>query len=255
MADDEERLPGGNVSGPVVRVGDTVRRARRAAAASVEALLVHLERVGFEHSPRFLGVDDQGRQVLRYAPGTASPDPDDLSTSEVREVGRILAELHGAMGSLPDALARDWAVSVPTGRRDQVVHHDPAPWNLVRGAGAMTWIDFDAAGPGSRLEDLAYAAHGFVPIRRDAERELADRMARLSALVDGYGLDHEGRRELVDTVSRRIDAMYQVLRDGHLAGTQPWSDLWRAGHGDVWSSDASAARELGPPMRRALGVD
>ena len=255
MSHDEELLAGGNVTGPVVRIGDTVRRARTTAAASVEALLVHLERVGFDHSPRFLGVDDQGRQVLRFVPGAASPDPDDLSTSEVRDVGLILSELHNAMASLPDGLSTDWVVAVPTERRDQVVHHDPAPWNLVRGAGTMTWIDFDGAGPGSRLEDLAYAAHGFVPIRRYDDAEVDDRMARLSALVDGYGLDAVERRELVDLMPRRIDAMHRLLRDGHLTGAQPWSDLWDAGHGEVWSSDADAARELDPAMRRALGVD
>jgi hypothetical protein len=38
----------------------------------------------------------------------------------------------------------------------------------VRTATDLTFIDWDGAGPGSRLWDLAYAAHGFVPLSDDA---------------------------------------------------------------------------------------
>ena len=56
------RLPGGNVA-PVYRVGDTVRRSTGPWTPVVHALLRHLERVGFEHAPRVLCVDGDGRQA------------------------------------------------------------------------------------------------------------------------------------------------------------------------------------------------
>nr|WP_026876336.1 hypothetical protein [Jiangella gansuensis] len=48
----------------VVRVGETVRRPVMPWSAAVQALLLHLEAVGFPYAPRFLGLDEHGREVL-----------------------------------------------------------------------------------------------------------------------------------------------------------------------------------------------
>ena len=47
-----------------VRVGDTVRRPAGSSGESVRNLLLHLEAVGFDGAPRYLGTDEQGREVL-----------------------------------------------------------------------------------------------------------------------------------------------------------------------------------------------
>ncbi len=61
--------------GQVVRVGDTVRRPWRATSPATGALLEHLERVGFDGAPRFLGRDEDGREVLSYVDGEAAIEP------------------------------------------------------------------------------------------------------------------------------------------------------------------------------------
>src|SRR3954451_8300444 len=66
LAEDEHR--------PVVRVGDTVRRTMYPWSASVHLLLQHLESVGFGGAPRFLGIDDKGREVLSYVEGICGAD-------------------------------------------------------------------------------------------------------------------------------------------------------------------------------------
>jgi hypothetical protein len=65
---DEVPLAGGRVNPGVVRVGETVRRPMGGRAPFIHDLLVHLERVGFDSAPRFLGVDDVGREI--FASGT-----------------------------------------------------------------------------------------------------------------------------------------------------------------------------------------
>jgi hypothetical protein len=67
----EFRLDGGNAGG-AVRVGDTVRRAAGPWTPAVHALLAHLAGRGIVGSPRPLGVDDQGREVLTYLAGEAA---------------------------------------------------------------------------------------------------------------------------------------------------------------------------------------
>ncbi len=66
----DEPLPGGTLNeGQVERVGDTIRRPGGKGAEAVEALLVHLEEVGFTGAPRFLGLDDDGPQIPTYVSG------------------------------------------------------------------------------------------------------------------------------------------------------------------------------------------
>jgi hypothetical protein len=64
----EERLDGGKAGG-AVRVDDTVRRAAGPWTPAVHALLSHLARTGFPGSPRPLGIDAQGREILSFVPG------------------------------------------------------------------------------------------------------------------------------------------------------------------------------------------
>ena len=62
---EEQALPGGYVT-EVVRVGDTVRRTPPPDPAFVHALLGLFERRGWPGAPRFLGHDEQGRDVLTF---------------------------------------------------------------------------------------------------------------------------------------------------------------------------------------------
>lgn len=61
----------GGTHGPVVRVGQTVRRVARPSTAAIHAMLRHLDRAGFDGAPRALGFDDSGREVLSFIPGEA----------------------------------------------------------------------------------------------------------------------------------------------------------------------------------------
>jgi len=62
-------LPGGQLTPAIVRVGNTVRRLPKGNVAFVHDLLVFLENQGFPFVPRFLGMDEQGREILRYLEG------------------------------------------------------------------------------------------------------------------------------------------------------------------------------------------
>ena len=59
-------LEGGRITPGVVRVGETVRRPRNPNSEFVHEVLLHLESVGFDAAPRFLGIDEQGREILSF---------------------------------------------------------------------------------------------------------------------------------------------------------------------------------------------
>lgn len=244
-------LSGGNVTDGIVRVGQTVRRPASAASPSVHLFMAHLNEVGYEGAPRTYGFDEKGRHVVEYVEGDLLMpfEPQDHS-STLRRVGSLLREFHDAAETFVPPSDAQWNVVIPPDRCELVVHHDIAPWNLVLGAEQWVFIDWDNAGPGSRLWDLAYAAHGFVPLAPDIPPQKA--AARLAALADAYGLDEKGRHDLAELVVPRILSMHSLLERGFREGNQPWSRLWEEGHGDVWRSHAEYAAqhltELTGPM-------
>jgi Ser/Thr protein kinase RdoA (MazF antagonist) len=159
----------------------------------------------------------------------------------LRRVGRLLRDLHDASAAYVPPVGAVWGVVVRPDREDLVVHHDAAPWNLVLGPQRWVLIDWDAAGPGSRLWDLSYAAHGFVPLTASTPPAVAGR--RLAALAAGYGLDEPGRRELAALLHRRTLSMWALLQDGSRRGVQPWARLWDEGHGAYWRADAGYVQQ------------
>lgn len=251
---DSHVLAGGNSGSEVVRVGDTVRRQPGPWSASVDALLLHLEAVGFDGAPRALGYDELGRQVLSFIPGHVDASSGDLTESDVESVGRLVRELHDASSTFVWPAESVWNVAIPHDEAELICHNDLAPWNLVRGGGPFAFVDWDGAGPGSRLWDLAYAAHGFA--LASAREGVGDEEVgvRLSALVNGYGLDEVGREGLAPLLARRIRSMFELLESGKRSGVEPWAHLWDQGHGTIWHEDALYAEQHGPRWREALGL-
>jgi Ser/Thr protein kinase RdoA (MazF antagonist) len=240
----EHILTGGNVAAAVVRVGDTVRKPVTPATPAVEALLAHLD--GWAGAPRHLGRDDQGRQVLEYIPGTIDDIPAD--NRELHRVGRLIRDLHDALADFDPPVDAQWDVVIPPDREDLICHHDLAPWNLVRADERWVFIDWDTAGPGSRLWDLAYAVHGFVPMSDNGDPHRDG--PRLRALADGYGLDDRQRDELPELIVAHTRGMYDLLRT---ATEEPWTRLYAEGHADHWGPAADYIERHLDVWRTSLG--
>jgi hypothetical protein len=233
----EEVLTGGNVAAQVVRVGSTVRKPATAQTPLVEAVLTHLAANGFTGAPRSLGRDEQGRHVLEYVPGALAGADPGFTLSELTRVGRLIRELHDVMETFvppPDAA---WETLIPDPSNGKLIcHNDLAPWNLIRNDDRWVFIDWDSAGPSSRLWDLGYAAHGFVPFMPWGDATVDG--PRLRALADGYGLDEDQRRALPAQIAAHTRGMYDVLVQGHRTGQQPWARLYSEGHANHWGPAA-----------------
>ena len=263
MSRAEVLLHGGTTNaGLVTRVGDTVRRPWRPTGPATHALLAHLERVGFDGAPRFLGVDDRGREVLSYIAGEAAifPYPEwALTDDALVSVARLLRRYHDAATSF-DPSGRDWPQAVPAAFRAGLVsHNDPNLDNVIFVDGrAVALIDFDLAGPGSAAWDVACAARLWAPLRdeRDAPPLIRGRaLERLSTFVDAYGAARREREDIAEAVIHTHDWAYDIVREALARGHRPFWRHWRSGgraRADRTRAWLETQRE---PMRRALGAN
>lgn len=245
----EEVLEGGNASGPVVRVGDTVRKAWTAATPHVIAYVQALRDGGVE-APEPLGRDVQGRQIIEFIPGTLAIDSAPLSAAELDRVGGMVRRIHDVSVRHVPAAGAIWEPPLSAPAQELICHNDLAPWNLMFGD-RWVFIDWDGASPSTRSWDLAFSAQTFAlpDPNRDPQRSAGD----LAAFVDGYGADEELRAVLPDMMRRRTQAMLDLLRSSAEAGREPWGTMYRTGHGAHWAAVLDYVTAHRDVWQRALG--
>jgi Phosphotransferase enzyme family len=150
-------------------------------------VLLHLERVGFDAAPRWLGVDEQGREILSWIEGETFTDRSQMhpyigdppvrltfSDEQVAAAMRLLRRYHDTFAD-----------------GDVVVHGDFGPWNLVWREGVpVAMIDFDNVYRGDPSDDVGYALRMFVGygFASAGPAELA-RRTRLSLAAYGRSFD------------------------------------------------------------------
>jgi Ser/Thr protein kinase RdoA (MazF antagonist) len=179
---EEIPLAGGAITDGVVRVGDTVRRPPHHASQLMRDVLVQLELAGFDAAPRWLGFDEQGRDILTWIDGETYVERGQMhpyigdppvritfSDEQVAAVMRLLRRYHDAFGD------------------DIVCHGDFGPWNIVWREGLpVAVIDFDNAYRGDAADDVAYALRMFVSYGF-AEAAPTELVRRTRVALDAYG--------------------------------------------------------------------
>lgn len=246
----EERLTGGNASDSVVRVGKTVRKPWLATTERTVAYMDALRRQGID-VPETHGRDGQGRLVLDFIPGKLAMDGAPLDIEVVHAAGAAVRSLHDASVGLP--IPDDWDVLLPVAQPDLLCHNDLATWNLIIDGDRLVFIDWDGAGPSTRLWDLAYAAISFGHLFPDERPDSAAH--RLAAFVDGYGADQALRSALPATMAKRAAAMYELLKRSHESGREPWGSMFADFHGEHWLGTMNFISKHHQAWRRALSSE
>lgn len=235
-----EPLAGGNVAAFVRRVGQAVLKPATPASPAIHAFLQHLRSSDINEVPASLGVGDDGCHAYEFIAGTVAEQMPRMSEPELHRLGAVIRRLHDAAASFSPAADAVWNVAISPDREEIICHHDLAPWNLVRDGERWVFIDWDGAGPGSRLWDLAYAVRAFLPLEAGGDPQADAR--RLRAIINGYGLEEGESRSLVALLAPRAQAMVDLLRDGARTGKQPWARLHDEGHAIYWQAAADYIR-------------
>lgn len=252
MPNQEHPLTGGNVSG-VVRIGGCVHRRMDSWSSAVHELLRHLESQEFDGAPRFLGRDAQDREMLTFIEGEVGNDPlrDYMRSNEVlEEMGRLLRRYHDATADFVQRSRRkDWQIIFPDESRHEVIcHNDAAPYNTVFvDEKPVALIDFDTAGPGPRIWDIAYALYTFIPLSRfvpshngelvpyDSQKHMKERRSRIRLFCDAYGLEH--REQLPETVGLRLMALCALISQKAEEGAVAFQKMIEEGHLDHYREE------------------
>jgi hypothetical protein len=196
-------------------------------------VLAHLHRTGFSAVPRVLAVEEE-TEVLSWIPGRAAryPLPDwSLGEDTLVSVAELVAGFHRAMRSF-DGTGLRWARLPPPAYRGGLVsHNDLHPGNVVFDGGvAVGLIDFDLAGPGSALWDLATAVRCWCPLAADCDvlPALAERrFQRLALFLDAYGLAAAERAAVVRALVPNHDWTYRIVTDAVRSGHPGFQNYWR----------------------------
>ena len=246
---------GGNLNA-AVRVGDTVRRRAGPWTPAVHALLGYLDQVGFE-APRVLGSDEHGREILSFIPGeahsgTIEPVPDRIfGEDHLVEAARLLRQYHAAVAGFDAPADARWRLIAPTSH-ELICHNDWTPWNaLFRDGRLALMLDWDLAGPGSRLWDVVNAAYCWVPLfAGERSFDLAERARRLARFCDAYGVDD--RAAVLPTLRLRILFIARFVEEQARSGDPGFSTLVGMGVPNKMADDAALIEEHRATFERAL---
>ena len=214
MSANEVPLTGGRITAGVVRSGDTVRRPMRGDRSDVHSLLRHLEARGFDGTPRFLGIDEQGREILSYLLGEVPPDLAHYDDAQLIAAGRLLRRFH-------DATA-DFAATMDP-RAEVICHNDwGAPNAVFRDGLPYGMIDFDTIAPGLRLWDLGYSAFSWLDLG-NTDYSGEEQVRRLAVFADGYGVAGCGAAQIAAYALARQSALAASGRRLDMTAMADWA--------------------------------
>jgi Ser/Thr protein kinase RdoA (MazF antagonist) len=145
-------------------------------------VLLHLERAGFGAAPRWLGLDEQGREILSWIEGETFVERRRMHPfvgDPAHKIAFTDDQLRAAFG-----LLRRYHDSF---EGEAICHGDFGPWNLVwRDGLPIGVIDFDDVHRGDASADVAYALRCFVSYGL-AEMEPPELVRRTRIALDAYG--------------------------------------------------------------------
>jgi hypothetical protein len=232
----EQHLDGGIANaGSVIRSGPHVLRPSTPHSGSIHVFLRAVRHAGFQGAPLPVGIDDDGRERLVFIDGKAPvpPYPDwSQSDTALASIARLLRRLHDAAGGFdPQGLTWDDSLADPAGGT-LVCHNDVCPENVVfRDGIAVALLDFEFAAPGRPVYDLAHLARLCVPIDDEFDQARlgwrpAGGPARLRLVADAYGLDRDGRAELLAAMNDAIDRVEAAVRCRVDADDPNFVEMW-----------------------------
>ena len=199
MSEKEIKLTGGRSTESVVKIGNHVHRTMNSNAPFIHKLLQHLEKSNFPFSPKFIGIDEQGREVLSFIKG-AIPLGEFFNNQQLIEAVKILRQFHD-VASQSDLCKKE----------ETICHNDFSPWNIIfENNLPVGIIDFDDSAPGARIDDLAYFIWTFLELGNDKIEEKIQ-IEKLVLICKEYDLAES--ENIVDAIIKQQQRILRFRED------------------------------------------
>jgi len=235
----------------------------------VHALLTHLESVGFAGAPRFLGIDNTGREVLTYIDGEVAgrPRPAWIADEDrLASVGRLVRACDDAAASFvpPPGASPDPGLPAPPGipplppyPPELIGHVDVTPENVVfRDGVAVALIDFDLAKWATRADEMYNTMMWWAPLGDPVDSDPllrdVDVPRRIRLLADAYGLSETDRGRVVDVGIMRSRRSWHVMKQRAELLGGGWQRMWDEGAGDQINRRLAWLEHNADTLRAAL---
>lgn len=195
-----------------------------------------------------MGIDDQGREVVRFIEadtptGAAAAwdfPPVRADHAILLGVANVQRRMHEAAATFTAAASTPWDGDhyFPTGSDGSLVcHNDLCISNVLRrGDEVVGIIDFDYARPVNRLFDIAVAIRHWLPIMaiEDCPPEMTDvdRVARFAAYSDTLGMDSAARSEVLDLAGTFLRHAKSNVARLAAAGVGGFADMMQNGYAE-----------------------
>lgn len=253
---DRERLEGGGLN-EVRRQDATVLRPTGPWSDTIHRLLAHLRAKGFTLAPTFRELTEDGLEILDFLSGAIGGYPitsEASSPTALVSAARVLRALHDATSSFLLSPMDVWALPVQS-PYEVICHNDFGPHNCVLNNNEVVGvIDFDFAGPGPRIWDVAYALYRWAPMSAlpstDANSSVQEQAARVRHFCDAYGLDEGSRTRVVDATIARLRGLLTFVGSEAERGNEAFARMLLSGHDIVYQRDIAYIEE----HRRAFSL-
>jgi thiamine kinase-like enzyme len=228
-----------NSTHPVIRIGDSVHRPVAWWSPAVHDLLKHLEKVGFGYAPRFLGLDNKGREVLSYIEGETGskgnwrPIWQKITNEEgLHKFAKLLRAYHDAVADYKPSAGSEWASGAKELQPGEIIcHGDFGVWNIIwQGNNPVGIVDWDMAHPAKPEHDILYALEYAAPFRDDDNilkwhhfTSIPDRKDRIAIFLDAYGTGPISNiADKVAGVQRKVNTRMKYLAQRELQPQADW---------------------------------
>jgi len=205
---------------------------------TVHRLLAHLRANGFTKAPTPLSLNNS-EEVLTFVKGSVSDDHDARwreSDAAITSAAHLLKEYHEATQGFVESQTTNHVWSMPALSPAEVICHcDFAPYNAsFDDEHVVGLFDFDAARPGPKLWDVAYAIYRWVPfcgVSKGEVTDLAQACRRSTLFCDAYGLDASQRKALQAVIPERVSALaHYMVEQADLGDAKFKTDVERGDH-------------------------
>ncbi|MGE7604010.1 phosphotransferase [Peribacillus sp. NPDC097675] len=251
----EGLLTGGNVS-KVYQSGHTVRRDLKPNSKRIHGLLKHLDKKGYHYAPKFHGIDENGREILSFIEGEAGHYPLKeymWSDENLQGIAKMLRLYHDSVSDFP--FDDGWRpIDLTPQHREVLCHNDFAMYNIIfHNERSMGIIDFDEAGPGPRIWDIAYTLYTCVPLSRFYLSETGEKKyyqsyqdahrikKRVALFFDLYGEDVAAN--YIEMVLLRLEGLCKTITRRASEGDPAFQKMVDEGHLEHYINDITFISE------------